>query len=103
MKQIKIDEQKVWDIIRYDGNKAPMIVMEECGELIQAISKVERADLKDKRKVVDEKLTEEMCDVYICLSLLHARYNIDYEMMEKAIDEKMTNFLERINKGEDIR
>lgn len=58
---------------QYWGNRVPMMVMEECGELIQAISKAERG--KDPVRL---KLKEEIRDVVIGLLMLTEYYDIEH-------------------------
>ena len=104
---------KIQDVANYWDYNMPMMAVEECGEVIQAISKVERAigvkmaalkkvmitndenDDKalmlasqniDKRK---EELKDEIRDVYISLRALMYYYNIEDDIMERV--EKKLN------------
>ena len=83
-------DNRFYEISDYWGNKMPMMAMEEAGELIQAISKVERAN---KRTVAYcdaiENLMEEMADTIIAVNALMARYDIDTNEMEKVIKNKL--------------
>lgn len=67
-------------IDKYGIQAQSNIVMEECAELIQAISKCLRS--KDIVPIlVREHLIEEMADVSICLEQLKVMYSIDdYEI-----------------------
>lgn len=82
---IKIDVKKVCEISNYWGDKMPMMAMEEAGELIQAISKVERKKSNKAR----ENLIEEIRDMYISLMAIQYRYGITVTEIQKAIDEKV--------------
>lgn len=64
-----------------------MIVMEECSELIQAISKC----LRSKEMIpteTREHLIEEMADVMICLEQLMLMYSITDEELISWIERK---------------
>ena len=69
------------------------VCMEECAELIQAISKQKRGK-SDK-----EHLTEEIADVLICIKLLQSIYDIPDGHITDWIISKQARMLERI-KGE---
>lgn len=69
--------------------------MEECAELIQAISKQKRNN-SNKNK---EHLTEEIADVLICIKLLQSIYDIPDGHIADWIICKQVRVLERI-KGE---
>ena len=66
--------------------------MEECAELIQAISKMKRG--KDNL----ENLSEEMADVYICLEMLMQIYGVDESKVNAWIDYKQKREEERMQK-----
>lgn len=57
--------------------------MEECAELIQAVSKRLRG-----KPDPDDNLAEEMADVVICLHLLQDMYDVTDERLESWIDRK---------------
>lgn len=65
------------------------IAMEECGELIQAISKIVRYGKDDARL---ESLAEECGDVLICVDALMKKYGL-----EKAVEEWQIQKLERLD------
>lgn len=66
----------------YGATEQSIICMEECGELIQAISKMLRG------KNARENLVEEMADVVRCLEILKAVYLISNDEIEKYIKYK---------------
>lgn len=69
--------------------------MEECAELIQAISKQKRNKSSENK----EHLTEEIADVLICIKLLQSIYDIPDGHIADWIISKQARMLERI-KGE---
>lgn len=64
--------------------------MEECAELIQAVSKRLRG-----KPDLDDNLAEEMADVYICLKMLQDMYGVTDERLESWIDRKTERQVER--------
>lgn len=66
------------------GQQMPMLVMEEAGELIQAISKVERG-----KEDAMENLMREMADMYISLEALSYHYGIGPSIIADYIGEKL--------------
>lgn len=71
-----------WQSINHYGKQLQSIVcMEECGELIQAISKKLRKDTSS-----NDVLAEEMADVIICLHQLKMMYGItDKEIHNRVV------------------
>ena len=77
--------------------RMPMMAMEECGELIQAISKFERSSTfreTDNDKFVwdgtkIENIIEEMADVFISCSALCHQYGISEDDIIEAIEKKL--------------
>ena len=79
----------------YWGDKMPMMVMEEAGELIQAISKFERkgckADSDEYKNLIDE-----IGDMYISLKALELHYwglngkKTIETMIEERIERKLS-------------
>ena len=67
------------------GDKTPIVCCEEAGELIQAISKMERADTEEHRQA----LVDEIGDVYICLLMLRHMYKLDLADIDRRIDYKI--------------
>ena len=80
--------------VEVDKDLCTTIAMEECSELIQAISKCKRGKL-DKAN-----LAEEIADVRICMSWLMNIFNIEFEEVNKWIDFKEDRITKRLNKGE---
>ena len=62
-----------------------MITMEECGELIEACSKAIRCE----DYVDNERMIEEMGDVYFMLSLIMERGLVKSEDIQNRIDVKI--------------
>jgi NTP pyrophosphatase (non-canonical NTP hydrolase) len=83
-----MDKELVKKIIHKHGTVTQsMIAMEECSELIQAISKC----LRSKEMIpteVREHLIEEMADVMICLEQLMAMYSITDKELISWIERK---------------
>lgn len=69
-----------------------VVIMEELAELIQQVSKQIRGS-GDKYG-----LLEETADVYICLEFLKLLFDIDPDMLQKAIDVKLARELDRLGK-----
>ena len=72
------------------------IAMEECAELIQAISKAKRG------KLDRENLIEEIADVRLCITWIEKIFNIKFDDREvlNQLDYKRNRVVERLNKGE---
>ena len=77
-------------ITHYGKELQSIVVMEECSELIQAVSKELRGK-SDK-----DHLAEEMADVYICLELLKQMYEITNSEIQGWIDVKQSRAVKRI-------
>ena len=80
-----LDENKFIDVADYWGDKMPMLLMEECGELIQAVSKYEREYSKKRR----DNLLEEIRDMYISLEAIKYLYSIDDNELNDLIEKKL--------------
>lgn len=81
------------------GQVQLLIACEEMGELIQAISKMERAignKPKKIRKKLKSHIIEEIADVLIVLDELVLYYDIDIDEIEKIKNEKMTRLKKRV-------
>ena len=86
-----INERIVQETIKHYGKEIQSIVaMEECSELIQAVSKELRGK-SDK-----DHLAEEMADVYICLELLKQMYGITNSDIQGWIDSKQIRAVKRM-------
>ena len=80
--------------IKYDKDLCTTIAMEECAELIQAISKAKRGKL-DK-----ENMAEEIADVMICADWIMQIYDISIPDVDKWFKLKEQRIVERLNNGE---
>lgn len=86
-----IDESVISKSIKYYGAEIQSTVcMEECAELIQAISKVKRG------KINRDNMIEEIADVLICIEMLKQMYMISDEKINKWIEKKQEREAERI-------
>ena len=96
----------VWreSIEKYGKETQSIVCMEECSELIQAVSK----RLRGKPGATDN-LAEEMADVTICLYLLKEMYGITDEQLEEWIARKTSRQSKRMQaddpfmEGEDAK
>ena len=80
-----IDKTKIQQYIdTYGIEKQSMVCMEECAELIQAISKRVRKGI-----VANDNLAEEIADVLICIEQLKMMYSISDSEIEQWIEYKM--------------
>lgn len=86
-------QHAVWreSIEKYGKETQSIVCMEECSELIQAVSK----RLRGKSDATDN-LAEEMADVTICLHLLKGMYGITDEQLDEWIDRKTIRQLARM-------
>ena len=66
------------------------VCMEECAELIQAISKAKRG------KPDADNMIEEIADVLICIEMLKQIYNIPDHFIEDWIERKQERMLRRM-------
>lgn len=88
------DAVKMRSIARYGKDTQTTVCMEECAELIQAISKLKRYNPEDPtnkvgRSELIENLYEEMADVCICLDLLTEIYGLKPSDLRRMIDCKV--------------
>ena len=99
-------ERSLFERCEYVANnwtyKMPMMAMEKCGELIQAISKFERGsefrkiDIGNNGRFIwngtkIENVIDELADVFISCSALCHQYGITEDDIVKAIDIKLEN------------
>lgn len=77
-----------------DSELCLTIAMEECSELIQAISKAKRG------KLDAENLAEEIADVFLTIEWVTEIYDIDITEIMKWKHQKENRVVERLNKGE---
>lgn len=88
---IKIDKGVIADsILHYGKNNQSTVCMEECAELIQAISKAKRG------KINRDNMIEEIADVLICVEMLKQIYNIPDRSIENWIELKQERMLRRM-------
>lgn len=90
-----VNSEIIKDSIKHYGvDTQSTVCMEECAELIQAIS-------KEKRGKHDYKhLAEEIADVLICISMLQDMYEIDSSDIQLWIDLKQKRIVERMKQDE---
>ena len=90
-----VNSEIIKDSIKHYGvDLQSTVCMEECAELIQAIS-------KEKRGKHDYKhLAEEIADVLICISMLQDMYEIDGSDIQLWIDLKQKRIVERMKQDE---
>ena len=93
--EIKIDRNIISNSIQHYGrNNQSTVCMEECAELIQAISKAKRG------KIDRDNMIEEIADVLICIEMLKQMYMISDEKINKWIEKKQARKVERMEKNE---
>ena len=81
-------------IEHYGADLQTTVCMEECAELIQAISKMKRG--KDNR----DNLIEEMADVMICIEILKQVYGISDNEIQNYVCQKQNRSIERMKRDE---
>lgn len=88
----KAERNAVWreSVERFGMRLQSVVCMEECAELIQAVSKRLRG-----RPDPEDNLAEEMADVYICLKMLQDMYGVTDERLESWIKRKTERQTER--------
>lgn len=92
---IKINKGVITEsILHYGKNNQSTVCMEECAELIQAISKAKRG------KINRDNMIEEIADVLICIEMLKQMYMISDEKINKWIEKKQAREAERMKKNE---
>ena len=85
MRDGQVDRRAVWrkSVERFGRDKQSIVCMEECAELIQAVSKRLRG-----RPDPEHNLAEEMADVTISLYQLTRMYDVDDADVHAWIDRK---------------
>lgn len=78
-------KERCEEVYRYWNKHMPMMVAEECAELIKAISKFERHSCPETTK----DLVDEMGDVIISIEALRQYYQIPEEWIEDRIIKKL--------------
>ena len=90
-----IDESVIARSVDHYGEEIQSTVcMEECAELIQAISKAKRG------KINRDNMIEEIADVLICIEMLKQMYMISDEKINKWVKKKQAREVERMEKNE---
>ena len=84
-------------LLKYGEENQLRICMEECAELIQAISKVQRYPESKEHKA---NLLEEIADVLICVEYIKLIYVIPEMLIDDGIEYKIQRISRRM-KGED--
>ena len=69
------------------GDRMPMMAMEECAELIQAVSKHQRKHTVETQEAV----LAEMADVAISIGALMVQMGLEPVDLMEAIEEKLNN------------
>lgn len=89
--------QTIWrqSIDHYGRQLQSIVCMEECAELIQAISK----KLRDPTSPNDH-LAEEMTDVIICLNLLKLMYGITDKEIHNRVVAKTLRLSKRMEEAQ---
>lgn len=77
----------------HSEEKETTICMEECAELIQAISKCKRYGCNNEYR---DNLIEEIADVSIIIDELKLIYHIDYQDISSIRQKKIARMLKRI-------
>ena len=76
-------------IARYGADAQAMVHMEECAELIQAVSKMRRAANAGKDDdTARYNLVEEISDVLICMKQMQEIYGISDHDIQLMVDRK---------------
>lgn len=84
-------------IEHYGADKQLTVHMEECAELIQALSKILRnKDDKEAFNACIEHLTEEIADVLVCINQLQLIFDISDETLSDMIGYKVLRQMRRI-------
>lgn len=84
-------------IATFGGELQSMAAMEECAELVQAISKCIREPHNEGSR---KHLVEEMADVTICLEQLKSIYEVSDLELGIWIASKLSRLERRLNHGE---
>ena len=97
---IKVTDQN--DIIKHYGVRYQLeIAMEECAELIQAISKMNRTDGNAEEYMKSKlHLEEEIADVIVCIDQLKSIYNISDSRITELANYKINRQRGRMSDGE---
>ena len=78
----------------FNKNLCSLIAMEECSELVQAISKAKRG------KIDKDNMAEEIADVMICMEWICDIYDISQKEILKWLNLKSERIVSKLNRGE---
>jgi NTP pyrophosphatase (non-canonical NTP hydrolase) len=96
-----IDRNEIKRLIEAHGVEETLdICFEECGELVQAISKMKRACRAEEgiaKAQID--LMEEMADVFICMEMLGETFAIPQSNIDAVVGIKMVRNMKRIGEA----
>lgn len=96
--QIKFDDKVKLLLNSKSDTENKVRIIEELAELQKEIAKDLRNHLTPETRVIDTKnILEEFADVVIELHMLKEIYNISDSELDKAINEKMEQNMERLN------
>ncbi len=84
-------------IATFGGELQSMVAMEECAELVQAISKCIREPHDEEAR---KNLVEEMADVTICMEQLKSIYEVSDLELGIWTSSKLSRLERRLNQGE---
>lgn len=85
-------------IEHYEADKQLTVHMEECAELIQALSKILRnKDDKEAFNACVEHLTEEIADVLVCINQMQIIFDISDKALSDIISYKLVRQMRRID------
>ena len=98
---MNIDIRDQSDIVKHYGIRSQLgIAQEECAELIQAISKVQRHtnEYEDLTEFVEERrrVVEEMADVIVCMNQLQYIFLVSDEELSEKVDRKIARQISRM-------
>ena len=85
--------EKIREVNEFWGDQMPINLMEEVGEMLVPVSKMERELLMAKEPAIEgykEDFVKEAGDVMICILALCERYSIDPWSIISRIDHKLT-------------
>lgn len=88
--KINFDDKVIKETMDILNKECLVVSMEECGELIQAISKLYR------NKPNLKNLTEEIADVLICIQYIMKSTDISESDIQYLVDYKLKRCEERI-------
>lgn len=123
------DNKKLFEVTSGYKENITNIIFEEMGELIQAISKMNRANIQleeltkqviwefnideklkksNKKEEIEKKiseklepnLSEEMADVIICLCWIAIKYKVQEDDVLKWLNKKCERMTERLEEGD---